>query len=79
MGAPSVVVKNTAPAEVITDGLTGLVCSDETVSLCDVLEHYLFEMSENERENIRMNAQKSVPLPWETVMTEVEQLYRALI
>jgi 1,2-diacylglycerol 3-alpha-glucosyltransferase len=79
MGTPSVVVKDTAPAEVISDGFNGLVCSDNTVSLCDVMEHYLFEMSENERENIRKNAQESVPLPWETVMTEVEERYRALI
>jgi glycosyltransferase involved in cell wall biosynthesis len=79
MGTPSVVVKNTAPAEVISDGLNGLVCSDDTVSLCDVMERYLFGMSENDRANIRMNAQKSVPLPWETVLTEVEEHYRALI
>ena len=79
MGTPSVVVKNTAPAEVISDGLNGLVCSDDTVSLCDVMERYLFGMSENERANIRKNAQKSVPLPWDTVMKEVEERYRALI
>jgi glycosyltransferase involved in cell wall biosynthesis len=46
MGTPSVVVKNTAPAEVITDGVNGLICNDDTVSLCDVIEHYLFGMSE---------------------------------
>ena len=79
MGTPSVVVKNTAPAEVITDGVNGLVCDDDTVSLCDVMERYLFGMSEKERENLRMNAQQSVPLPWETVMAEVEKRYKALI
>lgn len=79
MGTPSVVVRDTAPAEVITDGLNGLVCSDDTISLCDVMEHYLFVMSENEREAIRKNAQKSVPLPWQTVMAEVEERYKALI
>jgi hypothetical protein len=43
------------------------------------MERYLFGMSDNERADIRKNAQKSVPLPWETVMTEVEERYRALI
>lgn len=79
MGTPSVVVKNTAPAEVITDGVTGLICSDDTVNLCDVIEHCLFGMSETEREKIRKNAQESVPLPWKTVMAEVVERYTALI
>ena len=79
MGTPSVVVKNTAPAEVISDGVNGLICNDDTVSLCDVIERYLFGMSETERENIRKNAQTSVPLPWETVMAEVVERYSALI
>lgn len=79
MGTPSVVVQNTAPAEVIVDGVNGLVCSDTTESLCAVMERYLFEMSEDERAAIRKQAQESVPLPWETVMKKVEERYKALI
>jgi glycosyltransferase involved in cell wall biosynthesis len=79
MGTPSVVVANTAPAEVITDGLNGLVCNNTAESLCDVMEHYLFEISDDERAAIRKHAQESVPLPWETVMTEVEERYKAII
>jgi hypothetical protein len=73
------VVKNTAPAEVITDGLNGLVRSDNTERHCEVMELYLFEMSEDERTAIRKQAKKRVPLPWETVMKAVEERYKALI
>jgi len=79
MGTPSVVVTNTAPAEVITDGLNGLVCNNTTESLCDVMERYLFVMSDDERAAIRKHARESIPLPWETVMTEVEERYKAII
>jgi 1,2-diacylglycerol 3-alpha-glucosyltransferase len=79
MGTPSVVVKHTAPAEVISDGLNGLVCSDDAVSLCEVIERYLYEMSDFERAAIRKYTQESVPLPWKTVMSKVEERYRALI
>ena len=53
MGTPSVVVENTAPAEVITDGVNGLVCSDNAESLCEVMERYLFEISKAEQAAIR--------------------------
>jgi len=79
MGTPSVVVQNTAPAEVITDGVNGLVCHDNAESLCEVIERYLFEISKAERAAIRKRAQKSLPMPWEKVMSEVEERYQALI
>lgn len=79
MGTPSVVVKNTAPAEVITDSVNGLVCNNTAESLCDVMEHYLFVMSDTERAAIRKHAKESIPLPWETVMTEVEERYKTII
>lgn len=79
MGTPSIVVRGTAPAEVIEDGVNGLLCNDDTENLCNVIENYLYRMSEQERQNIRAKAQTSIPLPWETVMVEVEDRYRALI
>jgi 1,2-diacylglycerol 3-alpha-glucosyltransferase len=79
MGTPSVVVKGTAPAEVIKDGVDGLICQDTTESLCSAIEFYLFEMSASDRMNIKKNAQKTIPLPWETVMKEVEERYEDLI
>ena len=79
MGTPSVVVKGTAPAEIIRDGVNGLLCLDSTESLCAVMEHYLFELSDGDRMKMRKNAQETIPLPWEVVMKEVEGRYQALI
>jgi 1,2-diacylglycerol 3-alpha-glucosyltransferase len=79
MGTPSIVVENTAPAEVVTDGVNGLICSNTPESLCGALERYLFGMNEDERAAIREQAQRSIPLPWETVMAEVEARYKAII
>lgn len=75
MGIPSIVVENTAPAEVITPGINGLVCSNTPVSLCDSIEHYLYDMSETDRASIRKEAQNTIPLPWEKVMAEVQRRY----
>jgi hypothetical protein len=59
--------------------VNGLLCDDNTESLCNAIEKYLFRMSDQERQNIRTQAQTSIPLPWETVMEEVENRYKALI
>ncbi len=79
MGTPSVVVENTAPAEVITPDTNGLICSNNAISLCESIEHYLYEMSETERASIRTQAQAGIPLPWENVMAEVKHRYCELI
>ncbi len=79
MGTPSVVVKDTAPAEIVQDGVNGLVCLDDTLSLCTAIEHYLYELSEGDRVEMKKKAQETIPRPWETVMKEVEERYQALI
>ena len=79
MGTPSVVVENTAPAEVVTDDVNGLICSNNPESLCKAMEHYLFGMSDDERAAICNQAQRGIPLPWEKVMAEVGARYKAII
>ena len=79
MGTPSIVVENTAPAEVITHGINGLACSNNAVSLCESIERYLFDMSETERASMRKEAQSSIPLPWEKVIAEVKHRYSNII
>ncbi len=79
MGIPSAVVENTAPAEVITPDVNGLVCSNDPVSLCDSIEHYLYEMSDAERAAIREAAQTTIPLPWEKVIAEVQHRYGEIV
>ena len=76
MGTPAVVVRGTAPAEVIRDGENGLTCEDSPESLCRVMEHYLFELDPASRARIKEQAQKTIPRPWETVMREVQERYR---
>lgn len=79
MGTPPVVVENTAPAEVVTDRVNGLNCSNNPESLCDAMERYLFGMSDDERATVRKQAQSSIPLPWDRVIGEVEARYKAII
>ncbi len=79
MGIPSIAVENTAPAEVITPGVNGLVCSNDPVSLCDGIERYLYEMSDAERAAIREAARQTIPLPWEKVITEVRRRYGEIV
>jgi len=77
MGTPSVVVKGTAPAEVIRDGENGLICEDSPESLCRAIEHYLFKMDPVDRASMKEQARKTIPHPWEMVMREVEKRYQA--
>ncbi len=78
MGTPSVVVENTAPAEVISDGVNGLVCRDDPADLGRAIERYLFEMNDVQRSAMRARAQTSVPMSWDKVMTMVEDRYREI-
>jgi glycosyltransferase involved in cell wall biosynthesis len=77
MGTPSVVVRGSAPAEMVRDGENGLICEDSTESLCRTVEHYLFEMSPAERARIKEQAQKTILKPWDIIMQEVEARYQA--
>lgn len=78
MGTPSVVVKDTAPAEVIQDGVNGLLCSDTSESLANAIEHYIYLIDSRERDRIRSHAQEDIPLPWDKIMMEVYERYQRL-
>lgn len=79
MGTPSVVVRDTAPAEVICDGVNGFLCQDNAASLSEVIARYLYDLTPSQRAAIRLQVQKTVPLPWEKVMRQVEERYQSLI
>lgn len=77
METPSVVVQDTAPAEVVTDGVNGFVCEDTTEALTDVLRRAL---SQPERTRaMGIEARRTIPLPWDTVIDRAVAQYRALI
>lgn len=79
MGTPSVVVENTAPAEVIIDGVNGLVCQNTAESLADTMEAYLFESEYEEQVEISQSARKSIPLRWEDVIKKAGERYSFLV
>ena len=76
-GTPSVVLANTAPAEVVRDGENGFVCEESPDSLSRILERALSDQAGLRR--IGERARKTIPIPWETVMNDVIDRYQALV
>ena len=76
-GTPSVVLSNTAPAEVVCDGENGFICEDSAESLSYVIERALQDTVRLKR--IGDKAKKSIPIPWEIVMNNVIDRYQALV
>ncbi len=76
-GTPSVVLANTAPAEVVFDGENGFVCEESPDSLSTILERALSDEAGLKR--IGERARKTIPIPWETVMNDVIDRYQALV
>lgn len=79
MGTPSVVVRKSAPAEFVSNGKTGLICIDQANCLAEAIEHYLYEMTEEERKKMQKAAQEEIPLGWEEVIDEIEKRYASII
>lgn len=78
MGTPSVVVRTSAPAEVIKNGHNGFIAIDQPNSIAEAIEKFLFTMNEEERQQIRKNAREEIPLGWDAIMDEVESRYKKL-
>jgi len=61
----------------VTDGVNGFVCEDTTEALTDVLRRAL---SQPERTRaMGIEARRTIPLPWDTVIDRAVVQYRALI
>ncbi len=76
MLTPSVVVRGSAPAECISDGVNGLVCEDDCESLYRVIKRGI-----SDRARLRemgQNARVTIPIPWSTVMDSVIGRYEKL-
>lgn len=76
-GTPSVVLRNSAPAEVIRDGQNGLTCENNPRSLADTVAHAL-----NDPERLALmgkNAKQDIPVSWDTVMDEVIDRYQHVV
>ncbi|MEA4823462.1 MAG: glycosyltransferase [Clostridiaceae bacterium] len=77
METPSVVVRGSAPAEVITEGQNGYLCEDTTESLARAIEQALAHPEENRA--IGQAARETIPLPWEKVIERAATRYMELI
>ena len=74
---PSLVVKGSAPAEVIQDGFNGLLCDNNVESIYQNIARAL-----SKREwlsQIGINARNSIPVPWDTIAQRATERYLYLI
>ncbi len=79
MNTPSVVIKNSAPAEWIENGVSGLVSDNEVETFANSIYSYLVEMDEQQRRQLAQAAHDTIPTPWNDIIENVEQRYQALI
>ncbi|MCI6909083.1 MAG: glycosyltransferase [Clostridiales bacterium] len=77
METPSVVVRGSAPAEVIEDGKNGYLCENTAESLAYVIAHALAHPEE--RRLAGRAARETIPVPWDEVIDRAEARYEELI
>ncbi len=73
----SVVVRDSAPSECIKDGVNGLLCLDDSVSLYEKLRPTLLD--ENYAINLGIKAKETIPVSWDSVMDEALIRYQYVI
>ncbi len=73
----SVVVRDSAPSECIKDGVNGLLCLDDSVSLYEKLRSTLLD--ENYAINLGIKAKETIPVSWDSVMDEALIRYQYVI
>lgn len=78
MGTPSLVVAGSAPAELIQDGVNGLICEDDTIKLSEKINQFIYKTEKKLKASVAQSAQTTIPQPWEGIMDEVESHYRRL-
>ncbi len=79
MKTPSLVIKNSSSAEVIQNGVNGLICEDTNEDFCGVIEKYI-ELDEEHQKQIGLNASLTIPIPWEGRLIEkIEERYAKIM
>lgn len=76
-GTPSVVIRGSAPAEPITEGVNGLLCEDDPVSLAEQIDKTLLDPAMAQA--MGENARATIYLPWSSVLDDVLIHYEDLI
>ncbi len=77
MGTPSVLVRGSCAADVVTDGQNGYLCDDTAESLCDVIKYVMDDKETLKR--ISLCAQETIPVPWDKLMVHAVERYERLI
>ena len=77
MGTPSVMVRGSTAAEVIRDGVNGLLCENDPKDLARVLREAL-ENPERLAE-IGRCARETIPIPWDKVLEKAVERYERLV
>lgn len=79
MKTPSIVIENSSSAEVVQNGINGLVCKDTNEDFCNVIEHFI-TMSKDQQQRIGLNASQTIPIPWDGNLIEnIEERYAKII
>lgn len=77
MKTPSVMVRGSSAAEIITDRQNGYLCDDTTESLAAVMQSVLDHPAEARQ--IGERAYETIPVPWTSIMENVVSRYERLI
>ena len=77
MGTPSVMVRGSTAAEVIRDGVNGLLCENDPKDLARVLQEAL----ENPERLAKIGrcARETIPVPWDKVLEKAAERYERLV
>ncbi|HAN21486.1 MAG TPA: glycosyl transferase [Clostridiales bacterium] len=73
-GTPSILIKNSCASEGITHDYNGFLCDDDPKCITECITTSLPKAKQ-----VGMNAQKTVPTPWSSIMVNVIKQYRNLI
>lgn len=73
-GTPSILIKNSCASEGITHDFNGFLCEDNPKSIADCIIAAL-----PKSKLVGTNAQKTIPVPWNTIIKDVYNRYENLI
>ncbi len=77
MGTPGVLTRGSCAAEVVEDGVNGLLAEDVSESLADVLQQNLRDTDRLKR--LGEEAKKTIAVPWDGIIDMAVERYKALI
>lgn len=76
---PGLVAEGSCSAEVVQDGINGLVAKDDDEAICNKIESF-FKLPEEQRKKIGECAYNTIPIPWDgTLMDTILGRYQNLI